>query len=176
MWRDSADRRPRFAVLLSLLAALVAAATLTPAAAGTIGFFDEAGPISLLSPSLTGDPRVGGTLTCTRGTWDDSDAEPYETTYEWFHGDTRIDTGATHVVSADDVDQPLDCIVTAHDRWREGDAGSNAFIVAGPRSLTGPALSGDDRLGGDAHLHARDVGRPRPARALRGQLRVAARR
>ena len=152
MWRETADRRPGFAVLLSLLAALVAAATLAPAAAGTIGlgFVEEAGPVALLAPAITGDPRVGGTLGCARGGWDDSDREPYDVTYEWFRNDEDHPAAATptYKVTAEDVGQQLACVATAHDRWRTGFAFSNALTVSGPQSLTRPAVTGDDRIGG----------------------------
>src|SRR3954467_3612390 len=123
-WRDVADRRPHVAVLAGLLIALVAGAGMAPAA---VISFSDPGPVSLLHPSVTGDARVGGTLSCTRGTWDDSDREPYDLDYAWLQepGDIRVDSGRTHVVTGGDVGHQLVCEATAHDRRQRSSAGSD---------------------------------------------------
>src|SRR3954467_9446705 len=147
-WRDVADRRPHVAVLAGLLIALVAGAGMAPAA---VISFSDPGPVSLLAPSITGDARIGGTLTCTRGTWDDSDREPYAVDYEWFDADNgmTVDAGPAHTVTPADAGRALACAVTAHDRWHRSFAPSFGMEISGPLVRSAPALSGDDRLGGE---------------------------
>ena len=36
-----------------------------------------------MPPSVSGDPRVGGTLSCDRGRWDDTPDAPYDYQYFW---------------------------------------------------------------------------------------------
>ena len=135
-------------VLVCLLAVLCLSASVAPAA---MQVFGGNGPNNLLAPQLTGDPRVGGTLTCARGTWDDSDREPYDVQYTWLRGDGTIpdEHAATHTVTAVDVGWNVACQVVARDRWRSNGASSRWITLAAPVSLTAPALTGDDRLGGE---------------------------
>ena len=69
-------------------------------------------PEAFLAPRIEGDPRVGSTLSCTRGDWDDP-ATPYAVTYQWYRGNTAIAdaTAATYVVQAGDTS--INCRVTA---------------------------------------------------------------
>src|SRR4051794_27730925 len=138
-WRDTADRRPHVAVLLALLLALFAGAGLAPAA---VISFDFGGPVNLLAPAITGDARIGGTLTCTRGTWDDSDREPYAVDYAWFHPDDQVtvDDGPTHTVTSEDALRVIICTVTAHDGWQQSGADSFGWEVSGPIVRSAPAL------------------------------------
>src|SRR4051794_18345076 len=144
-WRDVADRRPHVAVLAALLIALFAGAGIAPAA---VISFSDPGPVSLLAPSITGDARVGGTLSCTRGTWDDSDREPYDIDYAWFHapGDVKVDSGRIHVVTPGDAGESLFCEATARDAWMRHSAGSDGLGISGPIARSAPVLSGDDRI------------------------------
>src|SRR3954452_6827153 len=145
-WRDVADRRPHVAVLAALLIALFAGAGVAP---GAVISFRAPGPVSLLAPSLTGDARVGGTLSCTRGTWDDSDREPYDIEYQWFHelGAIKVGAARTHVVSPEDAGETLVCQATARDGWLHARAGSDGLDISGPIARSAPVLSGDDRIG-----------------------------
>ena len=59
-------------------------------------------PVNRTVPALTGDPRVGGTLTCGAGGWDDD----YPVTQHWFSGGSEIATGATYVPGPSDATIP----------------------------------------------------------------------
>jgi Ca2+-binding RTX toxin-like protein len=109
-------------------------------------------PNSLSSPQISGDPRIGHTLTCSRGGWDDP-ATPYDVTYAWFRAypysqppPDMVDTGTTHVVSADDVtSQQLYCLVTAA-------AARTALAtqpISPPLAVIAPRIDGDERVGSD---------------------------
>jgi hypothetical protein len=110
---DGSDRRAH-ARLPALLLALLAVLVLLPPAAGALkGSAAHAGlsrPQNLVPPSVSGDPRVGGTLTCDRGRWDDTSDEPYEYQYSWVRDDELIDAAeaATYVVTGEDADPRAD--------------------------------------------------------------------
>jgi hypothetical protein len=69
-------------------------------------------PVNTVRPDVTGDAKVGATLTCSDGTW--TGAAPITYTSAWFQGinPTGITT-TTYVVQAGDVGEVISCIVTA---------------------------------------------------------------
>src|SRR4051794_1889702 len=120
----------------------VRAADLTDSNASTIY---PTSPAQRTQPAISGDPRLGRTLTCTRGTWDDAGrASDYAVSYDWYRNGVQVSSGATYNVTALDMDKPLRCQITA-----EGisEVSSPTVYGVGPRNLTVPTLSGDARLG-----------------------------
>jgi 5-hydroxyisourate hydrolase-like protein (transthyretin family) len=85
-------------------------------------------PASLVAPSLTGNPAVGLTLTCSTGGWSGS---PTSYTYVWRRDGVQIpgESGNSHVVSAADQGHSLTCEVTATNSNGSTGAGSNAMQV-----------------------------------------------
>ncbi len=152
-WGDARDRRLHGRLLVVLLAALTLAAALPPAAGALRAVFvDSHQPLVLLGPSVTGDPRVGGTLSCDRGTWDDSDAAPYEYRYIWMHdeyGEPIEDAQAsTYVVTADDAGQTLVCAVIAVNGREDNYRSTDPILVRVPENRSAPRMTGDPRIGG----------------------------
>jgi hypothetical protein len=138
-WRDAGDVRPRTRMLALLLAALAIVVALPPAA-GALRADDL--PFPIHGPLIEGDPRVGGTLTCSPGTWD---AE-YEHEYQWatWAGLIPGADSPTYVVRPEDSGTELLCLVYANDGFP-----ANASVhVREPEIRTRPQLSGDARLGG----------------------------
>ncbi|HEV2813485.1 MAG TPA: hypothetical protein VGW10_09560 [Solirubrobacteraceae bacterium] len=124
------------------LSCVVTAAGQTSAHSGSVA---PRAPEALLPPSVSGDPRVRRTLSCTRGTWDDRALDPYAVTYRWLRNGTPIDgaTAPTYQLTADDVNEFVTCEARA-----EGLVGAqtSGLWVGAPRVLNGPSLSGHPRL------------------------------
>src|SRR5574343_1090171 len=60
-------------------------------------------PVNTVAPDITGDARVGATLTCDNGTWEGT--APITYTYQWYQG-INVIIGATtnsYVVQAQDL-------------------------------------------------------------------------
>ena len=132
----------RLADLEQSISCRVRAADLTNATSLTV---TPTSPAQRSQPAIEGDPRLGRTLSCTRGTWDDAGRDgEYAVSYEWFRAGVLIGPGQTHTVTALDVDKALRCTVTV-----EGKTAVNSpnVTAVGPRALTVPTLSGDARLG-----------------------------
>ena len=66
-------------------------------------------------PAIEGIAHPRRELTCTRGEWNDSPANPYVLTYQWRRNNTPIPgaDGPDHIVVAEDVGSDLHCAVTA---------------------------------------------------------------
>ena len=127
-------------------------------------------PSQRSQPGIEGDPRLGRTLSCTRGTWDDAGRTgDYTVGYDWYRQGILVASGQTYTVTDLDVDKQLRCTVTV-----EGKTEANSPTIYGlpPTNLTAPAISGDARLGRTRELLPRHLGRPR--HALRRHLPVAA--
>ena len=79
------------------LSCRVTAAGFTNATSTSVGVQP---PEAFLVPRIEGDPRVGSTLSCSRGDWDDP-ATPYAVTYQWYRGNTAITdaTSATYTIA-----------------------------------------------------------------------------
>lgn len=70
-------------------------------------------PVATRQPTIGGTPAVGRTLTVDPGTWGTGETPTY--TYQWRRDGSDIAgaTGATHVVTTDDVGHTLTVVVTA---------------------------------------------------------------
>jgi hypothetical protein len=70
-------------------------------------------PKNTVAPKVTGTPRVGRTLTCSKGTWTGS--APITYSYRWLRNGSAITgaTNATYVAKAADAGKSLSCRVTA---------------------------------------------------------------
>jgi hypothetical protein len=70
-------------------------------------------PHNTVPPKITGQPKVGRTLTCNKGTWTGS--APISYSYRWLRNGKVITgaTGATYVAKAADAGKFLSCRVTA---------------------------------------------------------------
>ncbi|HEY6889275.1 MAG TPA: hypothetical protein VI300_15885, partial [Solirubrobacter sp.] len=151
-WRDAGDRRAHARVLAVLLAALVVVAILPPAAGALRGAFSDVNrPENLVSPTVTGDPRVGGTLSCDRGKWDDTADARYDYDFLWIRDGEEIDGAysSTYVVTGADTDVALQCIVHAVNGQIDSYQESNSVAGRAPEARTAPALTGPARLGGE---------------------------
>jgi len=78
-------------------------------------FVPTAAPIppSLIdTPYVSGNGKVGETLACTQGNWDN---EPTSYAYQWRAGGNAINgaTGSTYLLSNSESNKAVDCIVTA---------------------------------------------------------------
>jgi hypothetical protein len=73
----------------------------------------DAAPINTKRPSITGTPKIGKSLTCSPGAWQDTVAFGYS--YRWLRGAVPIAgaTGAAHTVVMGDRGHKLTCAVTA---------------------------------------------------------------
>jgi len=132
----------RLADLEQSITCRVRAADLTNAASAAV---TPTSPAQRSQPAIEGDPRLGRTLSCTRGTWDDAGRDPeYGVTYEWFRAGVLVGPGQTHTVTTLDVDKQLRCTVTVEGKTA---VNSPTITIVGPRALTVPTVSGDARLG-----------------------------
>ena len=117
----------------------------------------QAPPVVVTLPSISGDAIVGSTLTADRGTWSDLAAT---FSYAWLrcHGNgsgscTTIDgaDGTTYVLTGDDVGFRIEVTVTAANAGGTGSADSNlvgpVVPLAPPAVVTPPSISGDAIVG-----------------------------
>jgi hypothetical protein len=149
-WTDAGDRRAHARVLAVLLALLALLVTI-PTAAGALRTSELTRPENLVAPSVSGDPRVGGTLTCDRGRWDDTPDAPYEYQYFWVRGfGEEIDgaESAIYVVTGDDAGVELLCVVHALNGQLDSYQESGVVVGRAPEPRTAPVLMGPSRLGG----------------------------
>ncbi len=105
---------------------------------GAAWSFGPRAPEDLDPPLITGSLAVGGTLTCSTGTWENS---PTGYTYRWDRGGVPIAgaTSRTYSVIASDKGQKLTCTVTASNIGGTGTATSLGALV----SDAGLAISPD---------------------------------
>jgi hypothetical protein len=102
------------------------------------------------SPSISGLPYVGRTLTASPGTWA---VEPASVDYQWYAAGTPIPgaTSATFTPAEAQVDQPLTVRVTAHaDGYQPRTAPSpptSPVVLGRVAFTTGPSLAGKAMLG-----------------------------
>ena len=73
------------------------------------------GPRILEDPVIEGIAHPRRELTCTRGAWNDSPANPYVLSFQWRRNNQAIPgaDGPDHIVVAEDVGTSLNCAVTA---------------------------------------------------------------
>lgn len=100
-------------------------------------------PVSTSQPKLSGSALVGGTLSCTTGTW--TGTEPIAYTYAWLGDGTLIAgaTGPTHKLAITDEAQAVKCEVTAANVAGRAAEESDAVLVLSPPAcyrLTGAGL------------------------------------
>ena len=101
-------------------------------------------PVNRTAPTITGDQRLGGVLTCGRGTWDDPEGAPYAIEYQWVRDNQDLtgETGATHTIAPADIGHGVRCDVRA-----TGDYGSTEPTA---RPSTRPPRTPSHRLGSAA--------------------------
>ncbi|HET6547272.1 MAG TPA: hypothetical protein VFG79_02365, partial [Solirubrobacter sp.] len=106
-------------------------------------------PVNRTAPAITGDQRLGGTLTCRPGTWDEPETGPYAYDFQWVRDgqDLTGETGTTHAVTAQDIGHGLRCDVRATGDSGSDEASSQTFYPPAPEALIPPRMSGDLRLG-----------------------------
>ena len=107
----------------------------------------NAPPAGSASPTITGTPAVGQTLSCSPGVWFNA---PTSYTYQWKRDGTVISgaTSATYVVVAGDLGHTITCTVTATNAFGSTPATSNAVsIVALPANTAAPVISGSLTVG-----------------------------
>ena len=172
-WRDAGDRRPHARVLAvaARRARSSSRSCRPPPARCASAFGDATGRSTCSPPSVSGDPRVGGTLTCDRGTWDDTAARPTSTGTTGCATSTARSTARRPPPTSSPPPtpgSPLVCEVHARQRPR-GRATRRPTPLAAPRARE-PQRAAAQRRRADrrrAALHARRLGRPRPARRTR---------
>lgn len=108
----------------------------SPAASGPTGIV-PAPPVNTAQPKLSGSALVGGTLSCTTGTW--TGTAPITYTYAWLGDGSVIGgaTGPTHKLTTTDEAQAIKCEVTAANVAGRATEESDALLV-----LSAPACYG----------------------------------
>jgi hypothetical protein len=106
----------------------------------TPGGVDDDRPVNLSPPEIGGTAEVGGTLSCSRGTWS---GDPTSFARAWLRDGSVLAgrTGSTYDVVAADAGHALRCRVTATNRGGSASATSAAVVVDGtppPVGCTGP--------------------------------------
>src|ERR1700755_3567161 len=106
-------------------------------------------PVKRTAPTLTGDLRLGGVLTCGKGVWDDPPDAPYGYATQWVrdNADLTGETNLTHTLPAADIGRAMRCDVTATGDSGTREASSVTYYPPAPTALTPPRISGDIRLG-----------------------------
>ena len=160
-------RAVRYLIVLGLLALCVYA--IGKPQLPRIGFATAVAgvPVNRTVPTLTGDQRLGGVLTCGRGTWDDPegaavrDRVPVGPRQPGPHRRDRRDAHDRRRRH-----RPRRCAATSRATGDYGstEADSPTFYPPAPDALTPPRLSGDLRLGRTLVLHPRHVERRRRPR------------
>lgn len=95
-------------------------------------------------PSISGNPVIGETLTCSTGAWSGSPAPSFE--YEWLRDNsaTSVHTSG-YQVGTEDAGQTIKCVVTAKNTEATVSAPSNEVRIPGerPHALVAPAVTGE---------------------------------
>lgn len=109
----------------------------------------EAPPSSGGGPRITGDARVGGTLTCDPGSW--SGARSFA--YAWLRDGAELagETAQTHAATSRDLGHALRCLVTVANQGGQVTVESDAVVVTpSPHSAAyeRPAANGAGAVGG----------------------------
>ena len=105
----------------------------------------NAPPVLSASPTITGTPAVGQTLTCSQGVWFNS---PTSYTYQWNGVAGSPTTNPTYTVVSGDLGHTISCTVTATNAHGSTSATSNSvLIVALPVNTAAPVISGSLTVG-----------------------------
>ncbi|MFT4296232.1 MAG: peptidoglycan-binding protein [Micropruina sp.] len=100
------------------------------------------------TPTVSGEAKVGGTLTAAPGTWAPA---PVSLAYQWYRGGARIDgaTKSSYPVTTADAGSTLSVAVTASKTGYAPVTRVSAATAAVPRLLTAstPTISGTVRVG-----------------------------
>ena len=105
-------------------------------------------PVNTTTPSISGRPQVGQTLSCDPGTW--SGAEPLYYSYQWLREGADIPdaSGPTYQVSVTDAGMAVGCRVTVTNSYGEQIAYSNHVTVpVPPANTTNPIVVGTVKIG-----------------------------
>ena len=118
------------------------------AVATSISIIPTALPVNTLLPLITGDTRVGYTLTCSTGTWT---GYPIPTlTPQWYKGDTPIPsaTSYSYAMLISDAGHSITCRVTGTNTIGSAVAISTPIIpISPPVNISLPSITGDTRVG-----------------------------
>jgi large repetitive protein len=87
-----------------------------------VGLVVEPDPVNTVAPAVSGEARVGTTLSCSAGTWDNMAGHAPSFTYQWRKStdggttwtDIAGETANTYTPVNGDVGDLLDCVVSAH--------------------------------------------------------------
>ncbi len=106
-------------------------------------------PQNLTAPEVTGTAVVGGTLTCSPGTWNGQPAPTYAYQWQLAGADIPSATANTFTVVAADRGLLLSCRVTARNHEGTESATSRGVQVPGsrPADLEAPRVSGTPAVG-----------------------------
>ena len=114
-------------------------ATSTPSTAVSVPY---PAPLNTSPPTVSGTGKVGATLTCWEGAWDNS---PTSFTFQWQrNGTVSVGSGSTYVPIDADVGQSIRCIVTAFNSGGIVPATSNSVAVTSnvPVNTATPVVTG----------------------------------
>ncbi|GAA4708699.1 hypothetical protein GCM10023349_29350 [Nocardioides conyzicola] len=106
--------------------------TKPPSAPGT--------PSNAEAPTVSGDPVVGAELSCSTGAWTGAPTSYAQT---WLRDDEPIAgaTGATYVVTAEDLGTELSCVVTATNAVGDSAPATSEPVAVGDGVPTGPVTT-----------------------------------
>ncbi|HTU97076.1 MAG TPA: choice-of-anchor Q domain-containing protein [Solirubrobacteraceae bacterium] len=108
----------------------------TGAGACDMGAVQVQAPSNVAAPAITGPTALGGTLTCSPGTWTGDGTLAFSD--QWRRGTTALASGPAHTVVAADQGQSLSCVVTASSAYGAGSATSAAVTVPKPHASSSP--------------------------------------
>lgn len=110
--------------------------------ADPVGPITDAAPVNTVAPVVSGSAIVGGTLSCTTGTWTYNQAPTY--TYQWKRDGVDISaaTASTYQLVTADNGKPMSCTVTATNDGGANSANGNTLTPPVNFSITG-ATAGD---------------------------------
>jgi len=126
-------------------------------------------PVGAQSPSITGDPHQGQTLTCS-GHWANDDIggllyrEPSSVTYQWMRDGSPIggENSSTYELQAADVSHDVSCQVTASNFAGSANAETSAVTVGVEPSerivwanFSGDSIGSADLTGGGIDVNMR---------------------
>lgn len=114
----------------------------TPATSASVGPVIDAAPVNTVAPVVSGSAIVGGTLSCTTGTWTYNEAPTYA--YQWKRDGVDISaaTSSTYQLVSADNGKPMSCAVTATNTGGSNSANANTLTPPVNFSITS-ATAGD---------------------------------